>query len=337
MAVTVLARSSAAAEELAYVAATRAAMTGSPLTVAVSGGGVGSPAALADAVGAAAPTAVLVCASYHSPWERTTRPSAWTELLGRAGFGVTLPLQAALAVDVARAVATAAPEALLLNACFPDAVNPLLAALGLPAHTGVGNAAIVAASVQAALGLPDQRKLAVLAHHVHLHEPADPADEARAWHAGEPVEKVGPLLAAQRATAPREVNQVTGLATALLLGGLLAGDEVLTSLPGPLGLPGGYPVSLRGRELDLRLPPGLDRDSAVSWNQRMADLDGVRVDGGRVVPSPAAAEALAPHLPDVASGFDARDTPAVLRALLDLRSRLRAAPAAQPDRRENSP
>lgn len=329
VAVTVLARSVPAAEELAYVAGARAALAGRPLTVTADPAGDLSPAGLAAALGRLAPTAVLVCASHHSPWERTTRPSGWTELVARGGFGLTLPLQVTLAADVARAVAAAAPDALLLNACFPDAVNPVLAALGLPVHCGVGNAAIVAASLQAALGLPDQAELAVLAHHVHLHEPAEEADEALAWYAGAPVEKVGGLLAAQRSTDPREVNQVTGMATALLLGDLLAGAEVRTNLPGPLGLPGGYPVLLRGRDLDLRLPAGLDRAAAVARNQRMADLDGVRVDGGRVLPAPAAADALDPYLPDVASGFSVREIPAVAEALLDLRSRLRAAPPSR--------
>lgn len=343
VAVTVLARSGPAAAEAAYVAGTRARLAGRPVTVAAGAVDLAAPAQLADALGELAPTAVLVCASYQSPWERTTRPSAWTELLGRAGFGATLPLQAALAADVSRAVVAASPASLLLNACFPDAVNPLLAALDLPVLCGIGNAAIVAASLQAALGLPDQRELAVLAHHAHLHEPEDPADEALAWLGGRPVEKVGTLLAAQRAADPREVNQVTGLAAALLLTGLLEGledgPEVHTSLPGPLGLPGGYPIRLRGADLALRLPPGLDRETAVAWNQRMADRDGVRVDGDRVVLAPAAAEALAPHLPDhldAASGFAVRDTPAVVDALLALRTRLRATgPSHGPRRPED--
>jgi hypothetical protein len=223
----------------------------------------------------------------------------------------------------------------VLNACFPDAVNPLLAALGLPVLCGIGNAAIVAASLQAALELPDQRDLAVLAHHLHLHAPADPADEARAWVGGQPVTDVGARLAAQRAADPREVNQVTGLTAALLLDGLLAGTETHTSLPGPLGLPGGYPVRLRGAELTLRLPPGLDRAAAVAWNQRMADRDGVRVDGDRVVLAPAAAEALAPYLSDhldAGGGFPVGQSAAVAAALLDVRTRLRAA-APPPDPR----
>lgn len=154
VAVTVLARRPDAAAEVAYLTGTRAALAGRPVTAAAAGL---VPDRLADDLAGLDPTAVLVCASYQSPWERTAAPSAWTDLLGRAGFGAGLPLQAGLATDVARALAKAAPAAALLNACFPDAVNPLLAALGLPVLCGIGNAAIVAASLQAGLGLADQR------------------------------------------------------------------------------------------------------------------------------------------------------------------------------------
>lgn len=327
--VTVLARSPAAAAAAAYLTRTRAALIGRPVTARSA---QLAPDRLADTLARLAPAAVLVCASYQSPWERGSTPSAWTDLLGRAGFGASLPLQAGLATDVGRALAAVAPATPLLNACFPDAVNPLLAALGVPVLCGIGNAAILAATLQAQLDLPDQRDLTVLANHLHLHRPADPADEALAWVGGQPVADVGDRLAAQRRTEPRKVNQVTGLTAALLLDGLLTGAEVHTNLPGPLGLPGGYPVRLRGSELELRLPPGWDTAAAVGWNQRMADLDGVRVDRDRVVLAPAAAEALAPYLSDhldTGGGFLVRDTAAVAEALLDLRTRLRAAaPAA---------
>src|SRR5262249_33966423 len=118
------------------------------------------------------PDLVLHCASHQSPWEPLDAPSGWTALLRRAGFRVALPRRAGPAGAVARAVEGAAPDALFVNACFPDAVNPLLAALGLPILCGVGNVSQLAASLQSALGCPDQEGLQVLAHHVHLHEPA---------------------------------------------------------------------------------------------------------------------------------------------------------------------
>lgn len=272
---------------------------------------------LADVGGA------LVCASSQSPWERLSAPSAWTELVERAGYGITLPFQAELAARAGRALPTGS---WLINGCFPDAVNPLLTALGVPVLCGIGNIALLAAGAQAALGLADQSRLRLLAHHVHLHEPAAGVDELRAWHGGEPVAEPGALVAALRDAERTELNQVTGVAAAVLLGAVLSGTPLAANLPGPLGLPGGYPVTVTGATVELRLPAGVDRADAVAFNQRAAAADGVVVDGDRVVFDPAVAE----HLPDLAEGVDLGDFAAAADRLHGLRERLRGQPPARP-------
>jgi hypothetical protein len=275
----------------------------------------------------AAPRGILVCASYQSPWEALTAPSAWTDLLASAGFGLGLPLQAALALRVARAATTAGTTAWLVNACFPDAVNPLLARAGFPVTVGIGNVALLAAGLQAALALPDQTRLSVLAHHVHLYAPTSEAVEALAWLDGKPVPDVTERLAGLRSTPRPDRNQITGWAGAALLHTMLHGGQIDTSLPGPLGLPGGYPVRVSGDQVSLRLPDDLTETEAVAYNEAAAVRDGVSVTGGRVTFSPAARAALADHLPDLASGFPIADLDAAGRSLLDLRTRLRALPA----------
>ncbi|MEE3922695.1 hypothetical protein V2I01_42960 [Micromonospora sp. BRA006-A] len=54
------------------------------------------------------------------------------------------------------------------------------------------------------------------------------------------------------------------------------------SLPGPLGLPGGYPVRLTGGRTELRLPAELPVAQAVAWNTAAGRRDGVEVGGGHV-------------------------------------------------------
>ena len=270
---------------------------------------------------------VLVCASTQSPWERLSRPSAWTELAGRAGFGLTLPFQAELAALAGRAIAGLRPRPWLVNACFPDAVNPLLAALGIPVLCGVGNVALLAVSAQVALGLPDQRRLRMLAHHLHLHAPAAGEPEALAWLDGEPVD-AGPLLVAQRAADRPELNHVTGHAAAHLVPVLLGGGPLDTHLPGPLGLPGGYPVTVRSTEVALRLPPGIGEADAIAFNQRAALADGIVIEDGRVRFGPAATAELDRIAPDLAAGFATTDLPSATAALQTLRARLRALPSS---------
>lgn len=325
--VVVIGRREAAAADACHVAATRAAIAGRGSAVRFEPAVAGGPAAIADALGACAPSGVLVCASTQSPWERLSAPSAWTELVRRAGFGITLPFQAELAL----AAGAALPAGTwLVNACFPDAVNPVLAARGVPVLCGVGNVGILAAGLQAALELPDQSRLRVLGHHAQLHQPASPEDEALVWLDDEPVAGVGTLLAAQRAADRTELNHITGLSTALVVSALLTGAELHTNLPGPGGLPGGYPVRVRGGRVELRLPPGLTRAEAVAHNQRWALADGVVVDGASALfPEAAGKELSAAGLAELASGFELDDLDAVTRRMHELRERLRAQPTSK--------
>ncbi|GGS45905.1 hypothetical protein GCM10010156_00690 [Planobispora rosea] len=319
--ITVIGRDPARTAELCHVGMVRAALAGSGVTFHPMTG------PLTEALAAAAPAGVLLAASSQSPWESLSSPSAWTSLLRRGGFGLTLPFQAEAAIRAGTALASAAPGSWFVNACFPDAVNPVLAAYGVPALCGIGNVGLLAASLQTALGLADQRELQVLAHHAHLHAPPSAGDEARVWHRGRALAGVGTLLAAQRAASRTELNHVTGLAAARVLGCLLTGGDLDTSLPGPLGLPGGYPVRLAAGRLSLRLPPGLDRAEAVAFNQRSAVQDGVVVEGARVTFGPAAREELTRVAPDLADGFPVADLDPAVHAFTRLRDRLRDLPA----------
>lgn len=321
--VTVSARNLAAVDTIVRDCRVRAAIAGAAVTFTgeLLGEDFTTPVRLR-------PDLLVCCASVQSPYEKTHRPSAWTRLIGQAGFGVTLPLQAVLAVRLARAVAARSPRTTLVNGCFPDAVNPLLAALGLPVLCGIGNVATLAACLQAALGLPDQRALAVLGHHAQLDAPSGPDPEVRAWYAGVPVPGMTALLADGRRLPRPDLNALAGLAAARLLVSLLSGAELHTSVPGPLGLPGGYPVRLSGGALTLDLP-GLTLPEAVAWNHHAGRRDGIEIDGGRVRHLPPADAALAPHLPEFAQGWDATAYDEVQERFRDLRRRLRAtSPAA---------
>lgn len=311
--VNVCARDAGMAAEVVYLAGARARLSGMPVRFEAR------PLVAQDA------GLILVCASEQSPWEREWAPSAWTRLIAEAGFGITLPLQA----SVAMSVATAGHGATIVNACYPDAVNPLLDACGAPVFCGIGNVGIIAASLAAALDVAPDR-LKVLAHHAHLYPPSDPDSEARAWLDGEPVSGVTEALVAQRSTTRSQVNAVTGHSAALLLLGMLSGEALSTSLPGPLGLCGGYPVRLLGfKKIELDLPSGLDDQEAVEFNRRCAESEGVVVSEGAVTFGEKARKALEPHLPGLAAGFAPRDLPEVLEQFRALRARLRQEGARQ--------
>ncbi|MFB7274201.1 hypothetical protein [Streptomyces sp. NPDC056244] len=339
--VTVVARDERSADELAYLAGSRARLSGTPVLFDAAGADTGGDA-LEELLARTSPQLLVVCASSQSPWERTRRPSGWTDLIAGAGFGLTLPLQAEIAVRAARAVTDASPGTQVINACFPDSVNPLLRALGLPVLCGIGNAALVAASLGHALGVGPTPRLSVLAHHVHLHEPAEPAEEARAWLDGEPVTEVSRLLKRQRSTDREQLNLVTGHTAALLIASLAHGPALHTSVPGPHGLPGGYPVATDEGTLRLALPPGITERDAIDWNQRVGARDGVIVRDGRVSFTGPAMTAVAAHAPGLAKPFPATAIDEARAELKAVRDRLRRRAArgdreAPPSRPEEHP
>lgn len=305
--VGVIARDEAAAAQVAYLGSVRASQAGRPVRFTGRGGDLSDPDLLDEAVCDA--RVVVQCASLHSPWNAAP---AMRSLVQAAGFGVTLPLQARLAIETATAVQRTGSTALMVNACYPDAVNTLLDRLGLPVFCGLGNVATLAAGLRTQLGAG---RLAVLAHHDHLHRPEHPDDEALAWLDGAAVTDVGKLLIQQRRTERRLLNQVAGYAAADVLTAVLAGREIFANLPGPQGRPGGYPVRVAGRAIALDLPPGWDETTAIAWNERAAAREGIAIGADRVRFTGATAQAMAAY--GLGGGFAVEDVAAAADRLTE--------------------
>jgi hypothetical protein len=320
--VIVCARSRDQLNEIIYVSRAKAASAQSPLKF----DSVEFEAESGDAgrlLSTLQPDVIVNCASHYSPWEGIHRPSSWTHLLRSAGFGFTLPLQAPFAIKFAKAVAAHSRPVLFINGCYPDAVNPLLRALDLPVFCGIGNIALVATSLRSSLGLMPQQRLQVMAHHLHLHTPKPGVDEAQAWVDGKRCENVNDLLAGQRTSGGLEVNKVIGCTAAVLLSNIIEGREVETHVPGPSGLPGGYPVRVVGARMDLNLPAGLSECEAITWNERIAVADGVKIlSNGGVEFGEETKLAFRQYLPQISGGFRASEIDKITQSMLVLRKKL---------------
>ncbi|WP_405587751.1 hypothetical protein [Streptomyces sp. NBC_01190] len=322
----VIGRNTAAAEAVAGIGAVRAAAAGTRHTFTAHTGALSEdedPRPLLDRI---RPDLLVVCASEQSPAEVRQRPSAWTALLRQAGFGVTLPLQASLALRVTSALTEVRPAAGVVNACFPDAVNALLHAAGLPVLCGLGNVHSLATALRTRLGMPHESRLHLLAHHAHLSAPPDPSQEALAWFDGRPLSELPAHLAALRTWPRTRINEIGAAAGATVLHALTDPDEApyATHLPGPLGLPGGYPVTIAGRGIRLRLPPGTGAARAVAWNGGIARLDGVTVTmDGAAHFTPGTLAALRDHCPTAPASFRPGAVPELSGRLRALREHLR--------------
>ena len=126
-----------------------------------------SPDAAAEAIAAVEPKVVVQAASFQTGNVISNQGNAWTKLVAEGGLSATAVLQAPLSIEVARAVKAVRPQAHFINCCFPDVVNPLIAALDLPITCGVGNIAILANAFAGALARRSGQ-LKVLAHYQNL-------------------------------------------------------------------------------------------------------------------------------------------------------------------------
>lgn len=280
--VTILSRSEEKARALAVLANLRAAALDCELDCTSASTNWEEPD-LRRHIAACRPRVILHAASLQSPWAKGDTDSPWRQTMRGLGFGVSTALQAVLAFRVGRAARAAAPNAAFVNCCYPDAVNPLLAAAGIPITCGVGNVAIVTAVWHSRLR--STQPVRVLAHHAHLTHLVrpDPAQKVlpRVWIGDAECDHVGEVLANVDFPKGQAMNHLTGAVTATLVQALLGGRPVRSHAPGPGGLVGGYPVVARAGKVTLDLPRGLTRSQAVAFNEQAQIAEGIASIGKR--------------------------------------------------------
>ncbi len=277
-----------------------------------------------------APKVVVQAASPQASSVIGKSTDAWSRLVAQSSLSVTAVFQAFLTVHAARAVKAVCPGAYFINCCYPDVANGMLKALDLPVTCGVGNVAILAAVFEGALTGEDRRQpLKVLAHYSTIGPFRRPRAERsgampRVWIGDREVADVRERFAEVKLT-PEPVIDVSGACGVPMLIAMAKGHDWDGHVPGPRGLPGGYPVALRDGALDLALPAGVTREDAIRWNGSFEQTSGAVVtDDGRVVYTGALEERLREVSPALAKGFHVSALDAVHDEMVALRARLLA-------------
>lgn len=312
----------------------RAAMFGSPARFATHAIDLLEPGACAALIRAHAPRLVVQAASIQTAAVIADRGSRWADLVAEGGLSATAVFQALISTRMAAAIGAQAPDTRLVNCSFPDVVNGMIAAMGHAVLCGTGNVAILSNIFAGGRdGLPDG-PLRVLAHYQCL-APWRLPPEARA---GRPAPRVfindtelADPFAAFRACrlTPEPAIEISGASGVTLMLAFAAGQDWRGHVPGPNGLPGGYPVRLSQGRLALDLPAGLGEAEAVAWNEAFERENGLTVAGtaarhhGRL--RALLAEAGSPH----AEGFELRDLERICTDMLALRARLMAQPSGR--------
>jgi hypothetical protein len=310
----------------------RAEMFARPVAIEGHEIDLGGSGGLADLLAGLRAGVVVQAASLQPASVISGAGNAWTRLVAEGGLSATAVFQAVLTSRVARAVAQASPTSHLINCCFPDVANGIVTAMGLPVECGIGNIAILAHAFAGMLEGDPRPKLQMLCHYQNIapwrRTPAlRSGPPARVWLDGAEVGDVYARFAAVQLT-PEPVVDISGASGVTLMLAMAHGRNWSGHVPGPMGLPGGYPVALQGGRFGLHLPEGIDRAAAGAWNVQFEAQNGLVIGpDGRARYTGRLHEALKAESPDIAAGFDVADLEQVWRAMSVLRDRMLARPA----------
>jgi hypothetical protein len=226
------------------------------------------------------PPLVVQAASAQTSSVIAQSDNRWAHFVRKGGLSATALAQTAVSLRVAEAMTISGQGGALINCSFPDVVNEIIAAAGHRVLCGFGNVAILSNVFAAKLEMETSR-IKVLSHYQNLAAFRAPAAErsgrtARVWIDDVEVADVFAKFSSVKLT-PEPVIDISGATGVPVIQALVEGHEWLGHLPGPNGLPGGYPVRVHDRQIELDLPAALDEQEAIDWNRSFEQMNGLIV------------------------------------------------------------
>ena len=240
-----------------------------------------------------APDMLVNCASLQSWRVITGLPKLSFEQLDQAQFGPWLPMHLTLMHCLMQAVKASGISAKTVNAAFPDAVNPILARVGLAPDIGVGNVANLIPATQLSIARllecsPADVQVQLYTQHYFSHYVPrgglPPRASYRLLYEVRDQPRAARLSdAAIFATVKTEFRRLGGVdgqfltacSAVTVIEGLFSPTPVQVHAPGPLGLPGGYPVQLHDGRIDVQFSEACPQDEAVRINAICQSQDGI--------------------------------------------------------------
>lgn len=290
-----------------------------------------APNASEETLAATQPRIVVQAASIQTSQVIAQSGNAWTRLVAEGGLSATAIFQALISSRVAAAISLSGKPITLINCGFPDVVNGLIRALGHSVACGMGNVAILSNVFAGSASVVCGSEVKVLAHYQNLaawrRRPEDRGGRPpRVWIAGEEIADVFDRFVDIQLT-PEPVIEISGASGVPMLLAMASGRDWRGHVPGPNGLPGGYPVRLVDGKLELDLPEGLNERDAIMWNASFEEASGLVVErGGMCRFTGTLHDRIAEHLPVFNMGFQVSDLEPVCEELLVVRDRLEHQP-----------
>lgn len=267
------------------------------------------------------PDLVVQMASEQPPSE-LGNDDAWSQLVTDAGFGITLPLHLPPLRTVCLALESLGKRIPVLNACFPDLVNPVAARLGWPVVGGFGNLATVAAIAQAKWPAVKNGRFFGCHHHLSrfLKGTLEIQHMPRCFTAHGDVAPSELLKVLRSAPQPADISSLTAATATPIIRALCGFDAYWKGIvSGPHGMVGGFPVVIRSKALKLDVE-GLDCSAMEQWNIAQESGDGVLINED-VEYTPAAIELMRHHAPKFKASWPVND--ASISTLIEITRQLK--------------
>ena len=257
----------------------------------------------AEILADAEPDVIINTTCLQSWWVIQELPEDVFKELEGAGYGPWLPMHLTLTYKFMQAVEKAGMlgTVSVVSSPFPDAVNPVLAKVGLAPTVGIGNIHELVPGIRflvsKKLEVPMRSvKVYLVGHHCLVTLPllwgtvgdipyylkilVDDKDVTKQFNTDELILRTIESWPPGAGDNPLVASSLVRIALAIL-----NDTGEFTHAIGPLGLPGGYPARLSAKGVKITLPSELSLDDAVKINEEAQKFDGIEAieDDGTVV------------------------------------------------------
>lgn len=240
---------------------------------------------------------LIFCAATLQPMGGTHGlPPSLVQQLTFAPMSPRLPLNLLLVYKLMQAVrlAGSGPSTKILNVIFPDVIHPVLEKVGLAPTTGIGDLAnnipAVRFSIAWKLGVPIEQvdvrlvmarwvsywmsRTSIAAAPFHITVVVNGKD---CTHLVRREEVFDALPTRLKRSGGDLGLLMTATSAAVLFEAIVRDQGIITHAPGPNGLPGGYPVRVNARGVEVILPSDLTLETAKQINESGLRLDGIEL------------------------------------------------------------
>jgi len=239
------------------------------------------------------PAIIYNSMTLQSWWVITQLPQDAYKTIDEARYAPWYPMHFVPAYKLMQAVKRSGIKTHVVNAAFPDVVNPALSKIDLLPTVGIGNIDNLVCSLRIIAGKMFNAPLrAVTVYLVAPHYISYYAsrfgnvggapyylkvmvDDKDVTSKIDKEKFIGDVVTIGRRPGGTQAHPVVASSVCRIILGILFDTKELGHAPGPNGLPGGYPVKLSAEGVEVFLPEGLLLDEAIRINNEGQIFEGV--------------------------------------------------------------